>query len=224
LGGITTLALTQAILWLVIFFFISAPVHEAAHAYAAWKNGDGTAKLLGRISLDPFVHFDPIGGSAIILFVVFGLFSGGSTAFGWAKPTPVEPRLFRGRNAVRIVSLAGIAANLVLAVLFAIGFRIAYGNGLYPMNDSVGDMICLVLWTGLQLNVGLALFNLIPVPPLDGSHVLLDLVSPRTAYDIQNFFNQYGMVLLLIAVLFGSWVIGPIARPIIGFLAGVPVY
>jgi Zn-dependent protease len=225
LGGVTTLALAQAVIWLALFFLICAPVHEAAHAWMAWKKGDGTAKLFGRISLDPLVHFDPVGGTLIAVLVMIGLLGGGGGfAFGWAKPTPVNPYNLRGRYAESLVALAGPASNLVLAAVFAIGFRIAWANGLVPRNDSVGDLICLVLWTGIQLNVVLLLFNLIPIPPLDGSHILLEALGPRTRMELQGLFAQYGVVLLVLVVFFAGQIIGPILRPIISLLAGIPVY
>jgi Zn-dependent protease len=225
LGGITTLALTQAIILLALFFLVCAPVHEAAHGFVAWKKGDGTARLFGRVTLDPFAHFDPVGGSIFAVLVLFSVFTGGGGfVFGWAKPTPVNPYNLRGKYADSLVALAGPLSNLVLAVLFAIGFRIAWANGLYPSNDSLGDLVCLIMWMGITVNVSLLVFNLIPIPPLDGSHILLDMVSPRTRMEIQGFLTQYGMIFLLIVVMFLGQVIGPILRPIIGFLAGVPVY
>ena len=224
MGGVTTLALAQAVIWLAIFFLVSAPVHEAAHAFIAWKMGDGTAKLFGRISLDPFVHFDPVGGTLLVAMVLIGLFTGGGYAFGWAKPTPVNPYNLRGRHADSLVALAGPVSNLILAAIFAVGFRIAWANGLIPSNQSVGDLVCLVFWTGIQLNVVLMLFNLIPIPPLDGSHVLFDMVSPRTANDLRIFMNQYGLMVLVVFVLLAGQIIVPILRPIVSLLAGIPVY
>jgi Zn-dependent protease len=185
--------------------------------------GDGTARLFGRVSLDPFVHFDPVGGTLLTVSVLLGALAGSPIGFGWAKPTPVNPANLRGRHADSMVAVAGPLSNLVLAAVFAVGFRIMWANGNVPYNDSVGDLITLVFWTGLQLNVVLMLFNLVPIPPLDGSHVLFDVVSPRTAYELRSFMNQYGLYVLIVVILFAGQLIGPILRPIVSFLAGVPV-
>ncbi len=99
-----------------------------------------------------------------------------------------------------------------------------WANGFEPNNTSVANLVQLVFWEGIQLNVLLLLFNLIPIPPLDGSHVLFDLLDPRTAQDLRNFMNQYGLMLLIVVVIFAGQLIWPLLRPIVSFLAGVPVY
>jgi Zn-dependent protease len=221
---LTSLNLAAAVIWIGLFVLISGPVHECAHAFTAWKLGDGTAKLFGRITLDPIKHFDPIGGTLLIASVLLGLVSNSSIGgFGWAKPTPVNPYNLRGRYADTIVAAAGPLSNLALAAAFAIGFRILWATGAYPYNDSVADMVELVFFIGIQLNVLLMLFNFIPIPPLDGSHVLFDVLDPRTAHDLRNFMNQYGLMLLIVVVLFAGRIISPLTNPIVSFLAGVPV-
>jgi Zn-dependent protease len=213
------------VIWIGMFVLISGPVHECAHAFTAWKLGDGTAKLFGRITLDPIKHFDPIGGTLLIASVILGLISqAGIAGFGWAKPTPVNPYNLRGRYADTMVAAAGPLSNLALAALCAIGFRILWASGVHQAdNTSVANMVLLVFFVGIQLNVLLMLFNFIPIPPLDGSHVLFDLLDPRTAHDLRNFMNQYGLMLLIVVVLFAGRIIGPLMNPIVGFLAGVPV-
>jgi Zn-dependent protease len=212
------------VIWIAMFVLISGPVHECAHAYTAWRLGDGTAKMFGRISLDPVRHFDPVGGTLLIASVVLSLVAGrGVSGFGWAKPTPVNPYNLRGRHADTMVAAAGPLSNLALAAVCAIGFRLLWSSGIYPDNTSVASMVQLVFFTGMQLNVLLMLFNFIPSPPLDGSHVLIDLLDPRTAHDVQNFMNQYGLMLLIVVVLFAGQIIGPLTNPILSFLAGVPV-
>jgi Zn-dependent protease len=223
LGGVSTYELAVAVIWIALFFLVSGPVHECMHAFTAWKMGDGTAKLFGRVTLDPVAHFDPVGGGLLLISVLLGLFAGSPIGFGWAKPTPVNPYNLRGRHADSWVSAAGPLSNLVLAIVFAIAFRIAWANGLHPSNDTIGDLVCLVFWIGIQLNIVLMLFNLIPIAPLDGSHVLLDMVSPRRAMEIRSFMNQYGLLLLVVVIMFAGQVISPILRPILSFLAGVPV-
>jgi Zn-dependent protease len=221
---LTSLAIARAAIFVGMFFLVSGPVHECSHAFAAWKLGDGTAKLFGRVTLDPIRHFDPIGGTLLAGSVLLGLISGGATiGFGWAKPTPVNPFNLRGRYADSIVSAAGPLSNLALAAVCAIGFRILWAGGGYPDNTSAINMLTLVFFIGMELNVLLMLFNLIPIPPLDGSHVLFDMVGPRTAHDLRAFMNQYGLMLLIVVVIFAGRIISPLLDPIISFLGGVPV-
>ena len=215
--------IAEAVIWIGLFLLISGPVHECAHAFTAWKMGDGTAKLFGRVSLDPVRHFDPVGGGLLILSVVLGLINGTTGGFGWAKPTPVNPYNLRGRYADTLVAAAGPLSNLALAAVFGIGFRILWAQGGYPDNTSVIDMATLVCFTGVWLNVVLMIFNLIPIPPLDGSHVLFDIVSPRTAMELRTFMNQYGIMLLVVVVVLAGQIITPIGRPIVSFLIGQPL-
>ena len=221
---IDSLALTSGIVWLALFFLICGPIHECAHAFTAWRMGDGTAKLFGRISLDPIVHFDPVGGTLLAASVVLSIFSGGGgVGFGWAKPTPVNPYNLRGRHAQTWVAVAGPVSNLILAALFAVGFRVMWAQGYSVNNQSVPNLITLVFFEGVYLNVILFIFNLLPIPPLDGSHVLLDQVSPRRSRDIGAFFDQYGLMLLIVIVLFAGRVISPFVNPILSLLLGVQV-
>jgi Zn-dependent protease len=215
----------QAIIFIALFVLVSGPVHECAHAYTALRLGDGTAKLFGRVSLDPFVHFDPLGGTLLIASVVLSLVSGGAPfGFGWAKPTPVNPYNLRGRYADARVAAAGPLSNLLLAAVFAVGFRILWQNGVYPDNTSAMNMVQLVFLTGVSLNVLLMLFNLIPVAPLDGSHVLLDLLDARSARRVKEFMDQYGLYLLIGVVLLAGRVIGPFLGPVVNFIVGAQIY
>jgi Zn-dependent protease len=218
-------ALAKAVIWIALFVLVSGPVHECAHAFTAWKMGDGTAKLFGRVSLDPVRHFDPIGGTMLIVSVLLGPLTGTSViGFGWAKPTPVNPYNLRGRHADSLVAAAGPISNLALAAAFAIGFRVLWAqNQIQPDNSSLINMIQLVFFTGVELNVLLMLFNLIPIPPLDGSHVLFDFLDPRTSHDLRMFMNQYGLMLLIVVIILAGRIILPFMNPIVGFLIGVPV-
>lgn len=219
----TSLEVSQAVVWIALFLLVCGPVHECAHAYAAWRLGDGTAKMFGRISLDPVRHFDPVGGTLLIVSILLSLASNGRTiGFGWAKPTPVNPYNLRGRYADAIVAAAGPLSNLALAVVCAIGFRILWANDIVPNNTSAINMLQLVFYEGIILNVVLMLFNLLPVPPLDGSHVLLDLVDRNTANSLRIFFNQYGLFLLLPVIFLAGRIIGPVMDPIVGVLTGLP--
>jgi Zn-dependent protease len=221
---LTSTDLAIAVMWVALFFLVSGPVHECAHAFTAWRLGDGTAKLFGRITLDPVTHFDPVGGGLLILSVAVSLFSNGAGGFGWAKPTPVNSYNLRGKYGDTLVAAAGPVSNLALAAAFAIGFRVMWGQGYFPTNDSVPDLLTLFFLIGVELNVFLGIFNLIPIAPLDGSHVLFDLVSPRTAHDLRIFMDQYGLLLLVGVVIFAARIITPIAAPIENFLLGVPFF
>jgi Zn-dependent protease len=211
----------QMVIWIALFFLVSGPVHECAHAFTAWRLGDGTAKLAGRVSLDPIVHFDPVGGLLLVASIVL---SQGSFGFGWAKPTPVNPYFLRGRFADTKVAVAGPLSNLALAAVFGLGFRILWSNGIWPDNTSPINMLQLVFSTGVALNVVLMVFNLIPIAPLDGSHVLLDVLDPATSRRVKLFMDQYGLFILIAVVLFAGRIIGPLVGTIANMLLGVPFY
>jgi Zn-dependent protease len=222
---LSSFALTYGVIWIALFLLVSGPVHECAHAFTAWKMGDGTAKLFGRITLDPIAHFDPVGGGLLIISVVLNVASNYSgVGFGWAKPTPVNPYNLRGKYADSIVAAAGPLSNLALAVVCAIAFRFLWSAGYSPDNTSLPNLITMIFYVGVELNLFLMLFNFIPVAPLDGSHVLLDMVSPRTAMELRGYMNQYGIMLLLVVVLLAGRVIYPIMAPIGNFLIGVNGY
>jgi Zn-dependent protease len=174
-----------------IILLVSFPVHEAAHAYAAWRLGDGTAKLFGRLTLNPIAHFDPMGG---LILIASSLLSG--FAIGWAKPTPVNPSNLRGgSDSEGIVAFAGPASNLVLAALGAIPARllIAAANG----GTDVPDILIQVLEYFVLINVALMLFNLVPIPPLDGSKVLFSMMNPRQVWQWRPVLEQYGFIILI---------------------------
>jgi Zn-dependent protease len=211
------------VIWIALFVLVAGPVHECAHAFTAWRLGDSTAKMYGRVSLDPIRHFDPVGGTLLIVSVLFSAATGSPYGFGWAKPTPVNPYALRGRYGNAKVAAAGPLSNLVLAAAFAVAFRIFDQNGIFPGNTSVPEMGALICWTGVYLNVFLMIFNLIPIAPLDGSHVLLDLLDPATSRRVGAFMDQYSLVILLAVIFVGVRFILPIGYPIISFLTGVQV-
>jgi Zn-dependent protease len=221
---VQSIDVARTIIWIALFFLVAGPVHECAHAYAALRLGDGTAKLFGRVSLDPVVHFDPVGGMLLVFTALLGLAYGGGLAFGWAKPTPVNPYNLRGRYADARVAAAGPLSNLAMAAAFAVGARILWSDGYYPGNDSAMDMLELVFVTGVSLNVVLMLFNLVPVAPLDGSHVLIDLLDPATGRQVQQFMNQYGLMLLIVVVLLAGQIIGPFVGSLVNLLIGFQYY
>jgi len=174
--------------------------HEYAHGYAALRQGDQTAYMLGRLTFNPLKHIDPWMTVLLPLMLWFG--SGGRMVFGGAKPVPVNPRNYRNyKRGDIIVSLAGIVTNIVLAA-GCLGLAVAVGMLGNAMPSLVGlALFQRMLFWGIWLNLLLAFFNLIPIPPLDGSHVLAQLLPPRLALPYRQL-AQYGFVVLLALLFF----------------------
>ena len=208
-----------------IMLLVGLPVHEFSHALAAFRLGDGTAKLFGRLTLNPIAHFDPVGGTLLALTFIGSAASGSAIGFGWAKPTPVNPlNLEGGRRGEAIVAAAGPLSNLVLAIAAAIPLRYMIANR--ELIDQL-PLLADILFLFVQINILLMIFNFIPVPPLDGSKVLFAFLDRRTEYQIRPFLEQYGFF-ILIALLFlppgnsiGGRIIFPILDGISTFLVGV---
>jgi Zn-dependent protease len=207
-----------ALVLIAFFLLLSFPVHEFAHAWTAWRLGDSTAKLFGKLTLNPIAHFDQVGGTMLVLSILLVGFP-----FGFAQ-TPINPRNLRGRYGEAIVAAAGPISNLLIAAAVAIPLRIllassvpASGNLLF-----VEDILSFIV----QGSIILGLFNLIPIPPLDGGAIMLSLVSPRTAWQLRPVLAQYGffLIILLIIPLGGEPILGrvlyPIADSIYGLLVG----
>ena len=193
---------------LVITFLIlifSLTIHEAAHAWSASQLGDDTAKRLGRVSLNPVVHIDPIG---TLLLPLVALASGSGMIFGWAKPTPIGIRNFRHprRDSV-LVTGAGPASNLIIAVIATLVLRQSDG------------FVQVIAFEALSLNVLLAVFNMLPIPPLDGGQILMALLPPRIAMQL-GFLYQYGFLILLALLFTGllSYIVGPVYYLILSWL------
>jgi Zn-dependent protease len=185
----------------------SLTVHEAAHAWSASQLGDDTARRLGRVSLNPVVHVDPIGTLLLPLVAIIG----NLPIIGWAKPTPVNPRNLRHprRDSV-LVTAAGPASNLVIAVLAALVLRaIPVGDPAAQSMDFSTPLIEMATRL-VEINVLLAVFNMVPVPPLDGGRVLLGLLPPRLAI-AYNQVGRFGFIIIYALMLTGAlWqLIGP---------------
>jgi Zn-dependent protease len=197
-----------------IMLLVGFPVHEFAHALAAYRLGDSTAKLMGRLTLNPIAHFDPLGG--ILLAVSF---IGSGFGFGWAKPTPVNPvNLAGGRRGEAIVAAAGPLSNLVLAAAVALPLRYIFANP--ELAAQIPRLVILILALFVYINLVLMIFNLLPIPPLDGSKVLFAFLPPRLAWQWRPMLEQYGFILLLLIFFLppGNSIGGRILLPILDAL------
>lgn len=178
----------------------SIVLHEVAHGWVALRQGDRTAQMLGRITLNPIPHLDPFGS-----ILIPGLMAlGGGPILGWAKPVPVDPRNYRDpRRGDILVSLAGIAANLLLAVVFALlGAAVVWLDRAAPGARGTWEILYAMCSVGITINTLLALFNLLPIPPLDGSHVFYYLLPPRMGARYREV-GRYGFVILLVLLFTG---------------------
>jgi Zn-dependent protease len=202
-----------SIILIGIFLLVAFPVHEFFHAYAAYRLGDGTAKMFGRLTLNPIVHFDPLGGLLLIVSVLSSGF-----VFGWAKPTPVNPSNLRDRrNSEVIVALAGPASNLVMACVAALVFRALEASGIL---NQLPEVAVLVLFDFVLFNILLAIFNMIPIPPLDGSTLLWRFLPPQMVWQWRPILSQYGFIILLVFIFtIGRFVAG-LVYDVTSFLVG----
>jgi Zn-dependent protease len=212
--------LLASIIVVAIMLLVGFPVHEFAHALAAYRLGDSTARFMGRLTLNPIVHFDPLGG--ILLAVT--LISGSGFAFGWAKPTPVNPNnLEGGHRGEAIVAAAGPLSNLVLAVAAALPLRFILANP--SLAEQIPFIAIYILLIFVNINIVLMVFNLFPIPPLDGSKVLFAFLPPQVAWRWRPVLEQYGFILLLIVFFLppGGSIGGRILLPIIDAFVSVLV-
>lgn len=219
----------QTIMRILVAFVpivIAITFHEVAHGYAAFRMGDPTAKALGRLTLDPMKHIDPVG----TILVPLMLYATGAPVFGWAKPVPVNPMNFRNpRRHMALCAAAGPATNLVLALVSVLLLRFA----LVPMSGILGhalfDGFAKLLFSSAMINIWLAAFNLIPIPPFDGSRVVAGL-GTRELANTMDKLEPYGMIIVLVLILtklyryivvplyklFYSIIIDPVIGPFIG--------
>jgi Zn-dependent protease len=208
----------QALIAVGVIIVIAFPVHEFSHAFAAFKLGDSTARYQGRLTLNPVAHFDPIGGGLLAISALVG-----GVFVGWAKPTPVNPfNLQYGNRGEAIVALSGPLSNLVLAVAVAIPLRLIGANPEMLRtiaSNPLADFVYGIAAFFVVINVFLMIFNLLPIPPLDGWRVLLGVLDTRTAYNLRRY-EQYGFVVLLLLILISPAFIGDIGFTISRFLLG----
>lgn len=208
----STEIIAQLVIYIIVLVFaISA--HEAAHAWMSYKFGDDTARLLGRITLNPVAHTDPIG-TLLIPIVGFLLSSVGAGTvggrpiplIGWGKPTPVNPLLWRKKDLANVmVSSAGILANISIATTFLVVFKILQHSSLFDPGSAlsgVEEPIALFLNYSIYMNASLAVFNLLPFPPLDGSRILSTFL-PSSMQSVLDTLEQFGFIILMVAIYMG---------------------
>ena len=205
----------------MVVLLLAISAHEAAHAWMSYKFGDDTARLLGRITLNPVAHTDPIGTLLIpIAGFIFGAM-GGTVAsiplIGWGKPTPVNPLRWRNKDVANVmVSIAGILANLILATIGFIILKVMIMTGVgAQLPESLQEPVGIFLSDLLIMNISLAVFNLLPFPPLDGSKVL-DTFLPASWQPVIEIFERYGFFILLFLIYMG--VLNKIISPILDFV------
>jgi Zn-dependent protease len=218
------------ILFQVVVLVLAFSVHESAHAYVAMRLGDPTAYMMGRVTLNPMKHMDPWGSVAIPLMSLYF----GGFLIGWAKPCPITLRNFKHiRRDDILTSLAGPASNLAmatLALLLLVVFKHAGGaqsiGAAMEMADRVADVdpsglrlfpLALLLYYGVTVNLLLFVFNLFPIPPLDGSHVLRNFLP----YEWEKVYDKIGMYGLIVIFLLGGRFIGAFYYPLLGVFNGM---
>jgi len=195
---------------LLVPILLAVTFHEMAHGWVADKLGDPTARLLGRITLNPIKHLDPIG--TLVFFLTHMI--------GWARPVPVNPLHFKDPvKGMMWVAIAGPVTNLFLAAVSAIIFRIILVSGLLfdPSISFIMKPIYMMVQASVIINIGLAVFNILPIPPLDGSKILMGLLSREQA-EVFARIEPYGFLILILLIM--TDIVSAILSPIIGFSVG----
>lgn len=197
----------------ILAFVIAITVHEAAHAWMADRLGDPTARLMGRLSLNPLVHYDRVGTTMLLVLTILRAMGAPVIPFGWAKPVQYDP--FNLQNPKRdsaLISLAGPGSNLIIAVILALVIRIMQ-NPFSPLSA-----YSYLLYPIIGLNVALAIFNLVPLHPLDGGKILVGLLPSKDSREADMFLKRYSTILLLFIILpfvGGQSILGSTISPII---------
>jgi Zn-dependent protease len=205
-------------LFYVIVLIMSVIIHEFAHGYSAYLLGDDTARLSGRLTLNPIKHMDLFGSFLLPLFLII---SHAGFVIGWARPVPYNPdNLRKGKWGNVIVSGAGILANLLIAIIFGMFIRFATVFGMPAFDPSNILPFYKISIMIVMLNIVLAFFNMIPIPPLDGSKILFSFLPARLRY-IENFMTQWGIFFLIFFVFFLWGGVAPYAYDLFSLITGL---
>lgn len=205
---------------IIIIFLFSVVIHEVAHGEVANFLGDPTAKMAGRLTLNPLKHLDPIGSIIVPGFLILtSMLTGAGVIFGWAKPVPINPYNFRDQKyGAAKVGAAGPLANISLAIVFGLLLRFL-PFGMDHFSQSLIFVFGYIVWVNLLL----AVFNLLPIPPLDGSHILFAFL-PRSMENVKIILTQYGLFILLFVIFFCLQWILPLINYLFYLIVGVPFF
>jgi Zn-dependent protease len=199
-------------IFIIIIVVMSIVIHEVSHGYAAYIQGDTTAERAGRLTLNPLSHLDFIGSFIVplVTFLLVGI------PFGWAKPVPFNPYNLRNQRwGEAIVAAAGPASNFLIAIFFAILIRIASANG------AVGHAFVSVSALVVLINISLGLFNLVPIPPLDGSKLLFSIIPFHYNQQFRRAYERYSLIILVVFIFAFSYILSPVINFIFVHLTGL---
>lgn len=193
------------IIW-ILAFIVAITIHEAAHAWMADKLGDPTARLMGRLSLNPLVHYDPVGTTMLLVLSIMRALGAPIIPFGWAKPVEFDPyNLKNPKKDSALISLAGPLSNILLSILLSIIIHIS-------------PSLTIFLAPFIILNISLAIFNLVPIHPLDGGKILVGLLPNKESYEVDAFLHKFGtiiLIFLIIPTVGGSSLVSILISPIV---------
>lgn len=197
----------------ILAFIVVITIHEAAHAWMSDRLGDPTARLMGRLSLNPLVHYDPVGTTLLLVLVFMRALGFPVIPFGWAKPVQFDPyNLKNPRRDSALISLAGPGANLLLAIVVSLILRLTGGN------------FTLLLYPTMVLSISLGVFNLIPIHPLDGGKIFIGLLPEKDAYEADLFLKRWGSLILMLLIFptfGGNSPLFMVLSPIINFILSI---